>query len=352
MKQNVSSAASIIEPLEFPHPAAPQPGQAIELAPGLLWLRIPLPFALDHVNIWLARERDGWTLIDTGFANDATRALWSDELAAVLDGQPIIRIVATHAHPDHIGLADWLAQRYPCPLWITQGEYLWAHAVWNDIGGHGVEQTVALFARHGLDSAEASAQLARGRFYRQGVPAVPTTYHRIYDGEHIEIGGRRWRVIVGYGHSAEHAALYCESLPALISGDMLLPTISTNVSVWPTDPDADPVGRFLQSIERFADLPARTLVLPSHGLPFRGARQRVAALHDHHAARLAELAAAATHPVTAAEVVPVLFRRKLDVYQTFFAMGEAIAHLNHLYCRGQLTRTVRKDGVIQFARST
>jgi glyoxylase-like metal-dependent hydrolase (beta-lactamase superfamily II) len=351
MQQVISLDAIRAAPLEFPYAAPPAPGRVIEVAPGVLWLRMPLPFALNHINLWLLREQDGWTAVDCGYGDDNTRALWEQHFADTLAGKTILRVIATHAHPDHLGLAHWLVHRHGCPLWMTQGEYLWAHAVWNNVAGWGAAQTGALFARHGLDAARVEAQIGRGHPYRIGVPAIPTTYHRVFDHDEINIGGREWRVITGYGHSAEHAALYCESLSVLISGDMLLPTITTNVSVWSTEPEADPVRRFLESIQRFSTLPDATLVLPSHGLPFRGARQRVAALTEHHAARLGELAAAATHPVTAMDVVPVLFRRPLDTHQIFFAMGEAIAHLNHLYCLGELTRTVRDDGIITFVRN-
>lgn len=338
-------------PLEFPYalPAADQP--ITEVAPGVFWVRLRLPFALDHINVWLLEDGDGWTLVDTGFGNPATRSAWDELLGEVLHGRRIVRVLVTHAHPDHLGLVSWFTERYACGLWTTQGEYLNGHAIWNEAAGYGARPLGELFARHGLDRAQVDAQVARGNAYRSGVPAIPLSYRRIIDGEHIRIGAHDWRVIVGYGHSAEHAALYCETLSLLISGDMLLPKISTNVSVWPPDPDADPVGLFLDSIARFLPLPKKTLVLPSHGLPFRGIATRVAELQVHHAARLNELAEAAAIPLTAADALPILFRRELDLHQVFFAMGEAIAHLNHLYYAATVTRYVRDDGVVAFIRT-
>lgn len=184
------------------------------------------------------------------------------------------------------------------------------------------------------------------------MPELPTHYHRLVDGDEVTVGGHSWRVIPGYGHSPEHAALYCDELAVCISGDMLLPKISTNVSVWPVEPEGDPLARFLSSIQAYANLPPATLMLPSHGLPFFGAAPRVAQLRDHHAARLAELEAAAMSPVSAADVLHVLFRRALDTQQRFFAMGEAIAHMNHLWHAGRLIRTIGGDEIIRFQRNS
>jgi glyoxylase-like metal-dependent hydrolase (beta-lactamase superfamily II) len=216
--------------------------------------------------------------------------------------------------------------------------------------GHGSDAAARFFARHGLDAARVSAIAGRGNSYRKIVSEPPTQFVRILDGDEIAVGMHRWRAIAGYGHAPEHMALYCESLGVLISGDMLLPKISTNVSVWPTEPDGDPLKLFLRSIDRFLDVPPDTLVLPSHGLPFRGAHERVRMLHEHHRDRLREVAEACSAPVTAMDLLPVLFRRKLDMHQTFFAMGESIAHLNHLWHQGRLRRTRDEAGVYRFER--
>ena len=251
------------------------------------------------------------------------------------------RIVVTHCHPDHLGQAHNLAQRFEAPVWMPQGEYLSAHAMHDEAAGFGVSPLLGFFARHGMAEQELEGLRARGNRYRLGVPEVPRRYQRLVDGEELSIDGRAWRVIIGLGHSPEHASLYCEELAVLISGDMLLPKITTNVSVWPTEPEADPLGRFLRSIDRFADLPPQALVLPSHGLPFRGIATRIAQLKAHHEARLAELLGAMkTGPQTAAELRRVLFPRELDLQQLFFAMGETIAHLNHLV---SLHRASRQD---------
>lgn len=327
----------------------PPPGTSLEVAPGVKWLRMPLPFALDHINLWLLDDNDGWTPVDCGYGDAATRALWERHFDATLAGKRIGHVIATHYHPDHLGNAAWLAARWDCAVAMPQAEYLTAHAVADERGGYGAGGTSALFRRHGLAEEHIAALEARGNSYRHGVPELPLAYERLLADDEIVIGCERWRVIPGFGHSPEHASLYCAALGVLIAGDMLLPKISTNVSVWPVEPDGDPLGRFLASLEGFARLPPGTLVLPSHGLPFVGISARVEQLRAHHAARLAELEAAASRPITAEQLLPVLFPRKLDLQQRYFAMGEAIAHLNHLWRAGRLVRS-SQGGILRFGR--
>jgi glyoxylase-like metal-dependent hydrolase (beta-lactamase superfamily II) len=341
---------AFVTSLEFPLREAPVPGAARELAPGVHWLRMALPFALDHINLWLLEDEGGWTIVDTGLGDAPTRAMWETFFAGAIGARPVRRVLLTHFHPDHAGNAGWLCARFKAPLWMTQAEYLTAHAVRHGIGGHVPEATLALFRANGLDDAHHAQMSLRGNLYRRQVPEFPDSYRRLMDGERIAIGGRGWRVIVGHGHAPEHASLHCEDLGLAISGDMLLPSISTNVSVWPVDPEGDPLGLFLHSIQAYRELPAGTLVLPSHGLPFRGAQLRVRQLEAHHEARLADLLQACREaPRSAAEVLALLFRRKLDTHQMFFAMGEAIAHLHYLERAGSLRRVVGDDGVARFA---
>lgn len=343
-----AAAANPVVALDFPQSAAPAPGTVFEIAPGVLWLRMPLPFALDHINLWLLRDGDGWAAIDSGIGLDETRALWDRVLADALGGAALTKVIVTHFHPDHFGNARWLTERFGVNMHMTQGEYLTAHAQYHAHSGYGGDVVARLFAAHGLDTELVSAMSSRGNSYRKIVAEPPAAYVRMIEGDEVLVGEHRWRIIVGHGHAPEHASLYCEALGVLISGDMLLPKISTNVSVWPVDPLGDPLQRFLQSIDRYLQLPADTLVLPSHGLPFRGAHPRVAMLHQHHVERLAEVVDACAKPATAAELLPVLFRRALDSHQMFFAMGEAIAHLHLLWHRGQLRRIEAADGVIRF----
>jgi glyoxylase-like metal-dependent hydrolase (beta-lactamase superfamily II) len=343
-------------PLQFPFADPPALGTTIEVAPGVRWLRMLLPFALDHINLWLLEdEKDGipgFTIVDCGLSNDATREAWEKVFATHLGGKPVHRLIVTHYHPDHAGNAGWLVRRFGCDLWMTQGEYLTAHAVMDNAAGYSPEAAVALYKANGLDSSHDDGLAKRGHFYRKSVLPLPTHYRRMLDGETLTISRRKWKVLVGNGHAPEHASLYCEALGVCISGDMLLPKISTNVSVWSVDPNGDPLEQFLASIRAYRTLPADTLILPSHGLPFRGAHARVAALEQHHADRLVELEDAlanAKKPLTAFDVLETLFRRKLDTHQTTFAMGEAIAHMHYLLNAGRARRVVGDDGVVRYA---
>jgi glyoxylase-like metal-dependent hydrolase (beta-lactamase superfamily II) len=333
----------------------PAPGGTLELAPGVRWLRMGLPFALDHINLWLLRDRidgqEGWTIVDCGIADAATRAAWEQVFATQLDGLPVLRVIVTHMHPDHIGLAHWLTERWGCALWISATDWNAARLSAQPNSGFGGDATAAHFARHGVSDEPTLGKVRlRSNYYVSMVPAVPLQYRRLMDGQVLRIGAHDWQCHAGYGHAPEHIALHCESLGVLISGDMVLPRISTNVMVIDLEPEADPLALFLASIERLRALPPGTLVLPSHGKPFTGLHTRIDQLRDHHAERFDEvLAACAEAPKTATELLPVLFKRTLDLHQTTFALGEAIAHLHALWFQGRLRRSQGADGVYRFA---
>ncbi len=335
--------------LQYPVPGVPAPGGTVQVAPGVHWVRMPLPFALDHINLWLLEDGDGWTLIDTGFSNETTRALWEQLFAGPMRGRPVSRLIVTHHHPDHAGNAGWIAQRYGLPMWISQAEFLTAHALRDEAAGYSLKDMMAMYVRNGLARSTAAKLFGGRNPFRERVPDFPRSFERLLDADRLAIGGRDWRVIVGYGHAPEHVGLYSESLGVLISGDMLLPRISTNVSVPSAQPHANPLKLFLGSIARCAELPAETLVLPSHGQPFRGLREREAQLQEHHRLRLAELHEACDTPKAAAELLATLFRRVLDTHQTFFAMGESMAHLHYLYEAGELRR-MEAEGVLRYVR--
>ena len=344
--------ASLPTPLEYPFAAPPAPGEVTRVAPGVLWLRMPLPFALDHINLWVLESRDGPTLVDCGYGDAPTRALWQQHFETTLAGASVPRIIATHCHPDHIGNAQWLAGQFGCPVTMTHAEFLAAHAILGQHSGYAIDATLDLFRRHGMAAEHLEALQGRGNHYRRGVPELPSSFDRLLDGDVISAGDTVWQVIEGHGHSPEHAALYSAKRGVLIAGDMLLPKITTNVSVWAVEPDGDPLRRFLDSLSSFDALPPDTLVLPSHGLPFRGIALRTAQLRAHHASRLDELlaaVAAAPAAVTATDVVPTLFRRPLDLQQRFFAIGEAVAHLHYLWRAGKLTREQSPSGELRFA---
>ena len=348
--------------LDYPFgDALPDPGKKREIAPGIYWIRKPLPFALDHINLWLLRDRfdgqDGWTAIDCGIGSETTRNLWKQVIANELEGLPIVRILCTHTHPDHVGNAAWLAQQMDAdrrpPLWMTLGEYSMGRIMQAALPGTDGPGIVAHYISHGLiDAMHLQALKARTAYFPKLVPEMPDAYRRIVDGERIAIGDETWRVIPGFGHSPEHAALYAERANILISGDMLLPRISTNVSVHAMEPEANPVTQFIDSIGRFTPLPEDALVLPSHGRPFKHLHRRVEQLREHHDARLAEVlehcADLRNAPCTAADIVPVMFKRELDTHQFFFAFGEALAHLHALWYAGSLRRERGNDRVYRF----
>jgi glyoxylase-like metal-dependent hydrolase (beta-lactamase superfamily II) len=346
--------------LDYPlRDTLPDLGTSIEVAPGVRWLRMPLPFALDHINLWLLRDRvegmDGWTIVDCGVTNDTTRAAWEQIFENELGGLPVLRVVVTHMHPDHIGLAHWLCERWTtadreCRLWISATDWNAARMASQTTTGFGGENAARFFALHGLADPEALAKVrARSNYYASMVPQVPGRYRRLMDGAVLDVNDRAWHCIAGYGHAPEHIALHCPALGVLISGDMVLPRISTNVSVIDIEPEADPLPLYLRSIEQMRGLPAATLVLPSHGKPFTGLHTRIDQLTAHHDARYAEvLEACAQRPCSAADLLPVLFKRTLDLHQTTFAMGEAIAHLHALAGQGRLRALPLQAGVLRF----
>ncbi|ADJ66151.1 Zn-dependent hydrolase (glyoxylase) protein [Herbaspirillum seropedicae SmR1] len=335
----------------------PEPGHVMEVAPGVRWLRMGLPFALNHINLWLlADEMDtpngrqrGWTVVDCGIATEDTRQAWERIFADELEGLPILRVLVTHCHPDHVGLAEWLCQRWQAPLWMSTGEYAFARVMSAALPGAEGTAATPHFQRHGLADPQTIATLqGRNTYYQDLVPAVPRSYHRMQDGHAVAIGGRDWEIITGFGHSPEHVSLYCRDLNVLISGDMVLPRISTNVSVFAIEPESNPVQQYLDSLKKYAQLPADALVLPSHGKPFRGLHTRIEQLNDHHRQRLAEVLEACATPQTGVDILPVMFKRALDTHQLSFALGEAVAHLHKLWYDGAVRRLVGEDGVYRF----
>jgi glyoxylase-like metal-dependent hydrolase (beta-lactamase superfamily II) len=339
-------------PLRFPVVTPPSPGATHPVALGVEWLRMPLPFALDHINLWLLEDGNGWTIVDTGYAMPETMTLWEQIFAARLSGRPVTRIIVTHHHPDHIGLAGWLCERRQVPLWATEKEWLFARMLTGN-SDDAADLRRAFARRAGLDETASEIFAEHHRGYRRGVPSVPTSFERLSDGSEVEIGGQEWRVIVGEGHSPELACLYCAETGVLISGDQVLPKISPNVSVHAYEPKGNPLARFLRSLDKLRTaVPPETLVLPSHNLPFFGLHARVDALAAHHKARCEEVVAACARPRSAKELLPVLFRRPLDRHQTAFALGEALAHLHYLETCGALSRLAGGDGVARFIRTS
>ena len=335
---------------QYPWAEPPAPGTTLTVAPGIRWLRMPLPFALNHINLWLLDDGDGVTIVDTGLGLADTRALWEQIFARELGGTAVTRVIATHFHPDHFGNAGWLTERWGVDLWCTQAEYMAAVIACNARALR-MDRHVEHYQRHGIAGDALERLRERGNHYPALVPTVPASYRCVRDGDRIVVGGRAWEVLVVLGHAPEHASLWCADANVLISGDQVLPKITTNVSVWADRPHDDPLRLYLDSLARFRPLPADALVLPSHGLPFHGLHPRLDALRAHHDARLAETLDALGEPRAAAELIPVLFRRQLDTHQLSFAIGEVLAHLNYLEVAGSITRTLGSDGVERFQKA-
>lgn len=337
--------------LVYPFATLPERAQRVEVAPGVRWIRMPLPYALNHINLWTLDEGEGFAVVDTGTRTEDGAAVWHELFSALPTGQAPTRVFVTHMHPDHVGLAHWLTETHGCRLWMSAADYQTARGAIVSTSGVGGDAAAAFFARHGLvDPAALDGVRARRNHFSSLVPAMPESYHRLLDGQRLQVGGRAWTCIAGFGHAPEHIALHAPDLGVLISGDMVLPGISTNVSVSSVEPEGDPLALYLQSIARLRALPADTLVLPSHGRPFVGLHERIAQLERHHDERLADaLQACRQRPMSAADLLPVLFRRALDLHQTTFAMGEAIAHLHLLQARGVVRAGLGDDGVLRFA---
>jgi glyoxylase-like metal-dependent hydrolase (beta-lactamase superfamily II) len=327
----------------------PAPGAALEIQPGLFWVRMPLPFPPDHINLWLLADGDaGFAIVDTGLHRDDTKALW----LAAIGARKISRVICTHFHPDHMGLAGWLCAQYGVELWTTLGEYYTARAVHAQGNAADIAHKVAFYAANGV-AADAMGQFASPQnIYRRGVPDLPPFYRRIQGGQALGVGADMWLPMIGRGHCPEHACLSSAARNVLIGGDILLPRITPNIGVWPAEPMADPLREYLGCLDGFAGLPGDVLVLPAHGQPYTGVHARIADIRAHHEERLEKLLeafAAAPRGLSAVDCFPLLFRREIGPHNVGLAVGEALAHLHLLESRGAARRTRDANGVWRFS---
>ena len=339
--------------LDYPHGSErPETGDLMEIAPGVHWVSMPLPFSLKWINLYLIEDGDGYALIDSGMNTPDTKAAWETIFDSVLDGKPVTRVICTHMHPDHVGMAGWVCERFNCELWMSRLEYLTCRMLIGDTGRPAPDNVVDFFAVAGWD--EEALQKLRERFgsFGRAIYKFPDKFKRITDGDVLKIGDQDWRAVVGNGHSPEHVCLLNEELNLFISGDQLLPRISSNVSVHPTEPDANPLKSWLDSCAKLiAETPEGVLTLPSHNEPFYGGHKRLQALIDGHERSLVRLAEHIETPRRVVECFTVLFGRQIGSGDMYSATGEALAHLNCLIERGQ-ARCESQDGVHLYSRVT
>ena len=334
-------------PLEFPFESPPPSGETIEVAPGVLWIRMPLPFVLNHINLWAIADGERWTVVDTGVRSPETTSAWRQLREGSLGGRGLSRVIVTHMHPDHVGMAGWLTRRSGCRLWMTRLEYLTCRVLVADTGRDAPEDGTRFYRRAGWNDEGIEHYRARFGEFGNGVYALPDSFRRIVDGEVIRVGEHDWQVITGNGHSPEHACLYCPTRKLLISGDQVLPRISSNVSVHPTEPDADPLGDWLASLRKLKSaVPDDVLVLPAHNLPFRGLHARLDDLAAGHLEALARLRGLLVEPRRVIDLFGALFSRPIDSPNLqSMATGETLAHLNRLVAQREATVEVDADGV-------
>jgi glyoxylase-like metal-dependent hydrolase (beta-lactamase superfamily II) len=330
----------------------PEHGKLHAVADGVFWLRMPLPFSLNHINLWVLDDGDGWAIVDTGIAAPGCKDLWRALFAGPMAGRPVSRVIVTHYHPDHLGLAGWLTHKWGVPLEISRGEFMLARVLTLDVADAPPQAAVDFYSRAGWDD-EAVARFrgqSWGRFGR-AVTRLPVGFTRLVDGQSLTIGGRAWRVVTGSGHSPEHVCLVCDEAGVIISGDQLLPRITSNVSVYPTEPGADPLGEWFASLDKLDRLDPELLVLPAHNEPFQRLHVRTEQLRADHLRKLDALEAQlARAPCSAVDCFQTLFARPIRADDLMMATGEALAHLHWLERQGRAVR-LRDDGVDRFARS-
>jgi glyoxylase-like metal-dependent hydrolase (beta-lactamase superfamily II) len=334
-------------PLVFPMAEPPPPGGVVEVAPGILWARIPLPFRLNHINVYLIEDGKGWAVLDTGIGNDATKTIWDALTSGPLAGRPLTRLIVTHYHPDHIGLAGWLCEQHDLQLLTSQTSYLSSQNISLRPGALDAKPYRDFYLRHGLDAATTQRVATQGHNYLRMVSELPPTFMRLVAGDTLKIGGRSFDVLTGNGHAPEQVMLYCGADNIFLAADQVLAKITPNISVWAVDPEGDPLGLYIRSLtELRTDIPADALVLPGHQLPFYGLHARSRELIAHHESRCAIIAEACrTAPRSAAELVPVLFSRELDPHQMSFAFSEVQAHVNYMLRKGELAWVEGSDDV-------
>lgn len=341
--------------LDYPFNEQPERGRVMQVAPGVNWIRMPLPFRLNHINLWALDDGpDNWALVDTGLRDVETVAVWRELFANATRKRKLTRVFVTHMHPDHIGMAGWLTRKLGAKLHISRLEYLTCRVMVSDSGREAPHEAVTFYKEAGWSEHAIESYRARFGKFGNAIHTLPDSYERLSDGQELSIGGNTWRVVTGTGHSPEHACLYCPTLKVFVSGDQVLPKISSNVSVTPTEPHADPMDDWYASLAKIRrEVPDDVLVLPAHNDPFRGLHARLDYLRDAQRHADARLLARLAEPKRVVDVFEALFNRDItedNASQFSMATGEAVSCLNYQLNRGKIQRTLDADGVAWYLR--
>ncbi len=342
MKEPVSST------LIYPLATEPETGTgaAIEIAPGIMWLRMPLFASLKWINVWIIADKGGWAIVDTGLRSAQTMEAWQTAFATIMANVPVTRVIATHMHPDHCGMAGWIAERFGARLWMSRLEYLSCRLMAADTGRTAPAEAIDFYHAAGWDEQAIERYKEKFGSFGEMIYPMPAAFRRLTDGETFLLGSHQWSVVIGKGHSPEHACLYCADLRLLISGDQVLPRITSNVSVHPTEPDADPLHDWLVSLNGLKHrVPDDVLVLPAHNSPFKGLHARIDQLVSGHHRGLERLIENLAEPRRAVDLFGSLFARPITGESLGMATGETIAHLNYLWKIGSVIRESDNQGV-------
>ncbi len=330
----------------------PEGSGVTEVADGVFWLRLPMFGRLNHINVWLLRDHDGWTIVDTGLNREEVQRIWRSVFDEVLDGKPVTRVIATHLHGDHTGNAGWICRHWGCDLWMSRADFYMCKVMAADGPSDVPEDAIRFYRRAGFD--EERLQRYRERFGQFGanITPLPAGYHRVADGQYIDIGGREWRALIGHGHAPEHICLQCPELKVIIGGDQLLPKITPNVSVQPSEPKANPLRGFLNTCSRFREvLPPDLLVLPAHEMLYEGLHERLTELIDWHEVCLEKLYELCEKPRRAVDCFPALFKSEITDFSYFPATGESLAHLHCAQERRMLKVEEDETGVAWWSQA-
>ena len=331
---------------------APDFGTMSKVADGVFWIRMPLWGRLKHINVWLLEDNDGWTIVDTGIFTDDVQRHWKAIFSKFLNGKPITRVIATHLHTDHTGNAGWICQEWGCDLWMSRADFYMCKVMANDGPSDVPDDAIRFYRRAGFTEKRLERYKERFGQFGASISPLPAGYQRIRDNQYIDIGGREWRAVIGHGHAPEHVCLYCPELKIIIAGDQILPKITPNISVFPSEPNANPLREWINSCARFREvLPPNLLVLPAHESLYEGVHERLTGLIDWHEVALEKLYQLCKTPVRAVDVFPALFKSEITDTSYFPATGEAIAHLHCALDRRMLTFEEDKDGIAWWSQA-